>query len=247
MRPLPKNGWHKSRSRRLCLKPYRADGINPGVCVSEEEVLDMEGWNGRMAVMQAEFQKLREDLTSMREEVEAKREKSEAAAKREAANRESEAKLERSRKERSLGTSFAGQGGGNAADRRGTAVSAMGSMWTRGVSTGADLEQGLPYVSRGIIPRFPVECSPSEYIAWEQRFEAFIADQGLCHTISSDAPEIAVTSCTNNAYLFDQFGEDLVMDHRQVWWYISEATADAAFEDRLYECHSISDALRVMR
>ena len=37
------------------------------------------------------------------------------------------------------------------------------------------------------------------------------------------------------------------MDHRQVWWYISEATADAAFEDRLYECHSISDALRIMR
>ena len=146
-----------------------------------------------------------------------------------------------------MGTSFAGQGGGNAADRRGTAVSAMGSMWTRGVSTGADLEQRLPYVSRGIIPRFPVECSPSEYIAWEQRFEAFLADQGLCHTISSDAPEIAVISCTNNAYLFGQFGEDLVMDHRQVWWYISETTADAAFEDRLYECHSISDALRIMR
>ena len=37
------------------------------------------------------------------------------------------------------------------------------------------------------------------------------------------------------------------MDHRQVWWYISEATADAAFEDRLYECHFISDALRIMR
>ena len=52
----------------------------------------------------------------------------ETAAKRKAANRESEAKLERSRKERSSGTCFAGQGGGNAADRRGTAVSAMGSM-----------------------------------------------------------------------------------------------------------------------
>ena len=89
----------------------------------------------------------------------------EKAAKREAANRESEAKLERSRKGRSLGTSFARQRGGSAADRRGTAVSAMGSMWTRGVSTCADLEQGLPYVSRGTVPRFPVECFPSEYIA----------------------------------------------------------------------------------
>ena len=212
----------------------------------------MEDENARMAAMKAKFEEeiaqLREDFTSMlRVEEAANKRMREATAKRKAANRESEAKLERSRKERSLGTSFAGQGGGNAADRRGTAVSAMGSMRTRGVSTGADLDQDLPYVSRGITPRFPVECSPSEYIALEQRFEVFIADQGLRHTISLDAPEIAVTSCTNNAYLFGQFGVDLVTDHRQVWWYISEATADAAFEDRLYECHSISDALRIMR
>ena len=208
----------------------------------------MEDENARMAAMQAKFQKVREDLTARLRVVEAANKRMrEAAAKRKAANRESEAKLERSRKERSLGTSFAGQGGGNAADRRGTAVSAMGSMLTRGVSTGADLGQRLQHFPRGIVPKLPVECSPSQYIAWEQRFEAFLIDQGLCHTISSGAPEIAVTSYTNNAYLFGQFGEDLVMDHRLVWWYISEATADTAFEDRLYECHSISDALRIMR
>ena len=208
----------------------------------------MEDENDRMAAMQAEFQKEREDLTARLRVVEAANKRMrEAAAKRKAANRESQAKLERSRKERSLGTSFAGQGGGNAADRRGTAVSAMGSMLTRGVSTGADLGQRLQNFPRGIVPKLPVECSPSQYIAWEQRFEAFLTDQGLCHTISSGAPEIAVTSFTNNAYLFGQFGEDFVMDHRLVWWYISEATADTAFEDRLYECHSISEALRIMR
>ena len=42
----------------------------------------MEDENTRMAAMQAEFQKLREDLTSMREEFEAQREKRETAAKR---------------------------------------------------------------------------------------------------------------------------------------------------------------------
>ena len=97
------------------------------------------------------------------------------------------------------------------------------------------------------VPKCPVECSPSEYIAWEQHFDFFIADQGLRHTISLDAPDIAVISCTNNAYLFGQFGEDLVLEHRQVWGYISEATADAPFENSLYKCHSISDALRMMR
>ena len=202
----------------------------------------MEDENARMAAMKAKFE---EEIAQLRE---ANKTMREAAAKREAtANRESEAKLERSRKERPFGTSFAGQGGGNAADRRGTAVSAMGSTLTRGVSTGADLGQPLQNFPRGILPKLPVECSPSQYIAWEQRFEAFLTDQGLCHTISSGAPEIAATSDTNNDDLFGQFGEDLVMDHRLVWWYISEATADTAFEDRLYECPSISDALRIMR
>ena len=201
----------------------------------------MEDENARMAAMKAKFE---EEIAQLRESNKTLREEAEREA---TANRESQAKLERSRKERSLGTSFAGQGGGNAADRRGTAVSAMDSMLTRGVSTGADLGQPLQNFPRGILPKLPVECSPSQYIAWEQRFEAFLTDQGLCHTISSGAPEIAATSYTNNAYLFGQFGENLVMDHRLVWWYISEATADTAFEDRLYECPSISDALRIMR
>ena len=166
---------------------------------------------------------------------------------KEAKKRENEAKLDRLRRERSVGTSFDGLGGGNSSDRRGTAASTMGPMWTRGVSAAVGLRQSLPNFSRGIVPKFPVECSPSEYIAWERRFEVFIAAQGLRHAISPDAPEIAVISCTNNAYLFGQFGEDLVTNHRRVWGYISEATAGATFEDRLYKCHSISDALRIMR
>ena len=37
------------------------------------------------------------------------------------------------------------------------------------------------------------------------------------------------------------------MEHRQVWGYISDAAVDAPFENSLYKCHSISDALRMMR
>ena len=125
-------------------------------------------------------------------------------------NGEYEAKLVRFRRERLLGISFDGQGGGNSADRRGTAASTMRPMWTRGVSTGGGLGQRLPYVPRGIVPKFPVECPPYEYIAWERRFEVFIVNQGLRHTISPDAPEIAVISCINDAYLFGHFGEALV-------------------------------------
>ena len=185
-----------------------------------------------------------EDVAVLRADLErAQREKEAAEAKK----REYEAKLERLRRERSLGTSFDGQGGGNSDDSRGTAASTMGPMWTRGVSTGGGLGQSLPYVPRGIVPKFPVKCSPYVYIAWERRFEVFIVNQGLRHTISPDAPEIAVISCINDAYLFGHFGEALVTDHRRVWGYISEATAGAPFEDRLYERQSVSDALRTMK
>ena len=161
--------------------------------------------------------------------------------------REYEATFERLRRERSLGTSFDGQGGGNSADTRGTAASTMGPSWTRGVSTDGDLGERSPYIPRDIVPKYPVECTPYVYIAWERRFEFFLANQGLRHTISPDAPEIAVISCINDAYLFEHFGEALVTDHRRVWRYISEATAGAPFYDRLYECHSVSDALRTTR
>ena len=123
----------------------------------------------------------------------------------------------------------------------------MGPMWTRGVSTDGGLGEGSPYVPRDIVPNYPVECPPYVYIAWERRFECFLANQGLRHTLSPDAPEIAVISCINDAYRFGYFGEALVIDHRRVWEYISEATAGAPFEDRLYEYHYVSDALRTMR
>ena len=165
----------------------------------------------------------------------------------EATNREYEAKLERLRKVSSLDTSFDGQGGGGSADRRGAAASTMGSMWTRGVSVGGGLRQGLFYLPRGVVPKFSVECPPYVYIAWERRFEVFIANQGLGHTISPNAPQIAVISCVDDAYLFGHFGEALVTEQTRVWEYICETTADASFENRLYECHSVLDALRTMR
>ena len=76
------------------------------------------------------------------------------------ANREYKAKLERLRKERSLGTSFDGQGGGGSADRRGTAATTMGCMWTRGVSASGSLGQGLSYVPRDIVPKSPWNALP---------------------------------------------------------------------------------------
>ena len=164
-----------------------------------------------------------------------------------AKNRETEAKLDRLRRERSLGTSFDGLGGGSLSDRRRTAASTMGLMWTRGVSAAGGLRQSLPNFPRGIVPKFSVECPPYEYIVLERGFEVFVANQGLRHTISPDAPETAVISCINDAYLFGHFGEALVTDHRRVWGYISEAIAGAPFEDRLYECHTVSDAVRTMR
>ena len=73
-----------------------------------------------------------EDVAALRAALERVQRNKEAA---EAENREYEAKLERLRMERSVGTSFDGQGGGGTAARRGIAATTMGSMWTRGMST----------------------------------------------------------------------------------------------------------------
>ena len=113
-----------------------------------------------MTLSEEDAAALRADLERLQREV--------GAA--EAANREYEVKLERLRKERSMGTSFDGQGGGGSADLRGTAATTTGSMWTCGVSVGGGLRQGLFYLPRGVVPKFPVECPPFVYIAWERRF-----------------------------------------------------------------------------
>ena len=79
-----------------------------------------------------------EDVAALRADLERLQREKEAA---EAKKREYEAKLERLRRERSLSSSFDGQGGGNSADRRGTAASTMGPMWTRELSAGGGLGQ----------------------------------------------------------------------------------------------------------
>ena len=155
-----------------------------------------------------------EDAAALRADLERLQREKGAA---EAANREYEAKLEKLREETSMGPSFDGQGGGGSADRRGTAATTMGSMWTRGVSVGGGLGQDLPYVLRGVVPKLPAECPPYVYIAWERRFEVFIANQGLGNTISRDAPQIAVISCVDDAYLSGHFGGALITEHRRVW------------------------------
>ena len=66
-----------------------------------------------------------EDAAALRAALERLQQKKGAA---EAANREYEAKLERLRKERSMSTSFDGQGGGGSADRGGTAATTIGLM-----------------------------------------------------------------------------------------------------------------------
>ena len=122
-----------------------------------------------------------EDVAALRADLEKAQRKKEATradlervqGEKEARKREYEAKLERLWRERSWSTSFDGQAGGNSADRRGTAASTMGPMWTRGVSAGGGLGEDSPYFPRDIVPKYPVECPPYVYIAWERRFDFF--------------------------------------------------------------------------
>ena len=208
-----------------------------------------------VAALRADLEKVqREKETEQREKETMKREKEATQAEldrvqleKEASDAENRKYEMRFRRERSLGTFFGERGGGGSADRRGTAASPMGPMWTRRVSTGSGLGQSLPYVPRSTVPKFPMECPPYVYIVWERRFNIFISNQGLGHTISPDAPRIDVISCADDTYLLGHFREALVTELRRTWGYICDATAGAPFENHLYECHSVSDALRTMK
>ena len=103
-----------------------------------------------------------EDAATLRAALEKLQQEKGAA---EAANWEYEVKLERLRKERSMGKSFDGQGGGGSAERGGTAATTMGPTWTRGVSVGGGLGQSLSYVPRGVVLKFPAECPLYVYMA----------------------------------------------------------------------------------
>ena len=75
-----------------------------------------------VAALRADLERVRRETEAMQADLErVQREK-------EAKKREHEATFERLRRERSLGTAFDGQAGGNSADRRGTAASTMGPM-----------------------------------------------------------------------------------------------------------------------
>ena len=201
-----------------------------------------------VAALRADLEKVqREKETEKREKEATQAELDRVQLEKEASDVENREYGMRVLRERSLGTSFGERGGSGSADRRGTAASPLGSMWTRWVSTGSGLGQSLPYAPRSTVPKFPMECPPYVYIAWERRFNIFITNQGLGHTISPDAPPITVINCADDAYLFGHFGEAIVTEHRRTWGYICEATAGAPFENRLYECLSVSDALRTMR
>ena len=82
-----------------------------------------------IAALRADLERVqRESETALRVNLERMKKKKELQ------KRKCETEFEKLRRERSWGTSFDKQGGGNSADRRGTAVSTMGPMWTRGVS-----------------------------------------------------------------------------------------------------------------
>ena len=77
---------------------------------------------GDVAALRADLERAQREKEAMQADLEI------IQTEKEAKKREDEAKLDSLRRERSVGTSFDGLGGGNSSDRRGTAASTMGLM-----------------------------------------------------------------------------------------------------------------------
>ena len=179
----------------------------------------MEDENGRMAAMQAEFQKEREDLTARLRVEEAANQRMREEAKR-AAGREATA--------------------------MGTGAAARQGPGGQGVSTSVNDSLIRLHYSTRSPPKRPND--PAKTLSWIRRFEMFLGSENLKHiltTIPSTGP-VDVISCNDRFFLERMHGVQTVGHNWKVWQYLLEATCNTDIEGKLAACNSVYEAWGVV-
>ena len=173
----------------------------------------MEDWNDRMAAMQAEFQKEREDLTArLRVEEAANQTMREAAAKREAT---------------AMGT--------------GAAAAARQGPGGQGVSSVNDSLMRLHYSTRSP-PKMPNDPAKTlSWIRRFEMFLVSENLKHILTTIPSTGP-VDVISCNDRFFLERIHGVQTVRDNWKVWQHLLEATCNTDIEEKLAACNSVYEA-----
>ena len=177
----------------------------------------MEDWNDRMAAMQAEFQKEREDLTArLRVEEAANQTMREAAAKREAT---------------AMGT--------------GAAAAARQGPGGQGVSSVNDSLMRLHYSTRSP-PKMPNDPAKTlSWIRRFEMFLVSENLKHILTTIPSTGP-VDVISCNDHFFLEMIHGVQTVGDNWKVWQHLLEATCNTDIEEKLVACNSVYEAWGVV-
>ena len=177
----------------------------------------MEDWNDRMAAMQAEFQKEREDLTArLRVEEAANQTMREAAAKREAT---------------AMGT--------------GAAAAARQGPGGQGVSSVNDSLMRLHYSTRSP-PKMPNDPAKTlSWIRRFEMFLVSENLKHILTTIPSTGP-VDVISCNDRFFLERIHGVQTVGDNWKVWQHLLEATCNTDIEEKLAACNSVYEAWGVV-
>ena len=177
----------------------------------------MEDWNDRMAAMQAEFQKEREDLTArLRVEEAANQTMREAAAKREAT---------------AMGT--------------GAAAAARQGPGGQGVSSVNDSLMRLHYSTRSP-PKMPNDPAKTlSWIRRFEMFLVSENLKHILTTIPSTGP-VDVISCNDRFFLERIHGVQTVGENWKVWQHLLEATCNTDIEEKLAACNSVYEAWGVV-
>ena len=177
----------------------------------------MEDWNDRMAAMQAEFQKEREDLTArLRVEEAANQTMRKAAAKREAT---------------AMGT--------------GAAAAARQGPGGQGVSSVNDSLMRLHYSTRSP-PKMPNDPAKSlSWIRRFEMFLVSENLKHILTTIPSTGP-VDVISCNDRFFLERIHGVQTVGENWKVWQHLLEATCNTDIEEKLAACNSVYEAWGVV-
>ncbi|CAN0521544.1 unnamed protein product, partial [Ectocarpus sp. 12 AP-2014] len=121
----------------------------------------------------------------------------------------------------------------------------------RGVSFGAAGGRDDFLVSRGRMnnsppPKFPLNGSRAQIIAWQQRMMIHMDNKNLGYVFSADAQEIPVVNCDDRAVLARKYGDGPVSQHVRAFGILLEAVTNAPFVPRLRSCASVRDVWKLI-
>ncbi|CAN0346502.1 unnamed protein product, partial [Scytosiphon promiscuus] len=106
---------------------------------------------------------------------------------------------------------------------------------------------GTVVAALGASLKYPSNSSLTERVAWKNRLEMHLRQEGLSRVILREAPLVPINGEESEGIDQDhRYNRDTVADHRRVFGILLEAIASAPFESRIHRCSSAPEAWQMV-